>query len=369
LGDFNDDFNDPSKHLKNLLEINRLSQIVQATTRKTEDTSSILDLIITSSKDTIFHCEVRAPICSDHSVPTVKLKNKHPKELPFKRTIYDYSKLEIAHLLKELQKIDWSNIASIPSIDEAAETFSKLLFDVVNLCVPHKEINVRSNDAPWFNGTIDKMIQNKNKIHTQARDSDLPNDWALFRRTRNQLTDAIRNRKQEYLEELDDLASSDENIGTKKWWKIVKEFMAKKGNDTTEVPPIEFSNYIYYTSKEKSSVFNNFFIGQAQVDDNPNDPLPEVKYEVNQLAAISLTEHEVNVILQNLNPQKAIGPDKISNRILIASRSVITPALTTLFNRCLSDGIFPHIWKTAHVSPIHKKAVKTYVIIIVQYHC
>jgi hypothetical protein len=301
---------------------------------------------------------VRAPICSDHSVPVAKLKNQHNKERPFKRTIYDYSKLDIANLLSELQRIDWTAIVSLPSVDEAAAAFSKKLQEVTNICVPHKLISVRPNDAPWFNESIRKLIQNKDKVHNQAKTSDLPDDWALFRKTRNHLTQAIRDRKLGYLDELDDLASTDENIGTKRWWKIVKQFMTQKGYDTSEIPPIELNNYIYHTSKEKSTIFNDFFMSQSQVDDNLNDPLPQVKHETSELTHINLTENEVKEILKNLNPKKAIGPDSVSNKILIESRPVITPSLTYLFNRCLANERFPLIWKTAHVSPIHKKGRK-----------
>ena len=46
-------------------------------------------------------------------------------------------------------------------------------------------------------------------------------------------------------------------------------------------------------------------------------------------------------------------PDIIHNKLLIVD--IITEPLTILFNRCLNEGIFPNIWKIAHVTPLHKK--------------
>ena len=46
----------------------------------------------------------------------------------------------------------------------------------------------------------------------------------------------------------------------------------------------------------------------------------------------------------------------IHNKLLIATVDIITEPLTILFNRCLNEGIFPNIWKIAHVTPLHKKA-------------
>ena len=45
----------------------------------------------------------------------------------------------------------------------------------------------------------------------------------------------------------------------------------------------------------------------------------------------------------------------IHNKLLIATVDIITEPLTILFNRCLNEGIFPNIWKIAHVTPLHKK--------------
>ena len=45
----------------------------------------------------------------------------------------------------------------------------------------------------------------------------------------------------------------------------------------------------------------------------------------------------------------------IYNKLLIATVDIITEPLTILFNRCLNEGIFPNIWKSAHVTPLHKK--------------
>ena len=45
----------------------------------------------------------------------------------------------------------------------------------------------------------------------------------------------------------------------------------------------------------------------------------------------------------------------IHNKLLIATIDIIKEPLTILFNRCLSEGIFPSIWKIAHVTPLRKK--------------
>ena len=49
--------------------------------------------------------------------------------------------------------------------------------------------------------------------------------------------------------------------------------------------------------------------------------------------------------------------------------SGIWEPLTILFNLCLNEGIFPNIWKIAHVTPLHKKGSENYVTVIVLFRC
>ncbi len=61
--------------------------------------------------------------------------------------------------------------------------------------------------------------------------------------------------------------------------------------------------------------------------------------------------------LQLFDDGKAVGLDGISPKLLRLGASAITPSLTYMFNFSIKNGIYPNIWKTAKITPIHKKAV------------
>ena len=64
-------------------------------------------------------------------------------------------------------------------------------------------------------------------------------------------------------------------------------------------------------------------------------------------------------LLQNLDPNKAQGPDNIHGKILKnCSKSLATP-LAYLFNLSYTTGHIPSDWKLANVVPVHKKGSKT----------
>ena len=62
--------------------------------------------------------------------------------------------------------------------------------------------------------------------------------------------------------------------------------------------------------------------------------------------------------LSELDTTKACGPDKIPARLLKEYSEQIAPSLYCLFNHSLSIGQIPREWKSADVTPIHKKDSK-----------
>ena len=63
-------------------------------------------------------------------------------------------------------------------------------------------------------------------------------------------------------------------------------------------------------------------------------------------------------MIQNLNPNKAHVPDKISIRMIkICGKSLCKP-LEILFKSCIIKGAYPSEWKKANVVPVHKKGDK-----------
>ena len=64
---------------------------------------------------------------------------------------------------------------------------------------------------------------------------------------------------------------------------------------------------------------------------------------------------DIAKILQNVDPNKAHGHDKISICMLqLCSNSICKP-LELVFKQAMESGSFPSEWKKGNVVPIHKK--------------
>ena len=229
LGNFNYDFlNPPSQYLLNITAFNNLNQLITTPTRFTETTATCLDVILTQSTDLVRDVGVLPPICSDHSVPYVKLKTYTLRKNSFKRKIYSYSKLDHQKLNDDLKSQNLMQTVSSGDIHNAAKLFSEQLMSVASKCMPVKTITVCERDAEWVNEDIKRHRDKKNQAYKHAKSLDTEEAWRAFRKIRNEYTTAIRKRKVEYTNKLDQSISSSTNFGTKNWWKLVRSFFCQK---------------------------------------------------------------------------------------------------------------------------------------------
>ena len=63
--------------------------------------------------------------------------------------------------------------------------------------------------------------------------------------------------------------------------------------------------------------------------------------------------------LENLNQNKATGPDELPARVLKETEKQIAPIITQIFQQSYNTGKLPNDWLQALVTPIHKKSHKS----------
>ena len=78
------------------------------------------------------------------------------------------------------------------------------------------------------------------------------------------------------------------------------------------------------------------------------------------MSDISCTDPEIEILINSLNPNKATGPDNISNRMLKAVAKEISVPLSILFNRSFAEKVFANSLKVSNVLPLYKKDDKCF---------
>ena len=76
------------------------------------------------------------------------------------------------------------------------------------------------------------------------------------------------------------------------------------------------------------------------------------------LDTIAISQQSILDIIKSLNVNKAHGPDNISGRMIQLCGDKITLPLSIIFVNITNTGIFPTMWKSDNVTPIHKKDSK-----------
>ncbi|CAH2088841.1 unnamed protein product [Euphydryas editha] len=111
--------------------------------------------------------------------------------------------------------------------------------------------------------------------------------------------------------------------------------------------------------KEICELFSNYF--NSIFDEPSNVPvlyIGPIKGS-NTLSNIRITQVDILRKIAKLDPYKGAGPDGIPPILIKNCGKELCVPLLILFNASLQAGIFPSIWKTAHIVPIYKSGNKS----------
>ena len=104
-------------------------------------------------------------------------------------------------------------------------------------------------------------------------------------------------------------------------------------------------------------MLNSFFVSVfTPVGSNTIPPLQE--RTDNRLSHLVINREKITDLLENLNPNKAAGPDGIPPRILKELATELSSVIHRLFQLSIDSAYIPDDWKLAHITPLFKKGSK-----------
>ena len=118
------------------------------------------------------------------------------------------------------------------------------------------------------------------------------------------------------------------------------------------IPPLFHRNEYVTDFKKKAGLFNSFFVKQCSLISNSSELPLNLHYTSEKcLNTLNFSNNDTEKIIQNLDPNKAHGHDKISIRMIkICGKSICKP-LQLIFSQCIGTGSFPLEWKKSQCSP------------------
>ena len=107
-----------------------------------------------------------------------------------------------------------------------------------------------------------------------------------------------------------------------------------------------FNSYFYSVfTRETPSFSGDFDLSQSE----------------NNLRTIDISISEVFEAMNSLDPNKAMGIDKISPKVLKYCATSLCEPITYLYSQCLHFGYLPQEWRTHCITPIYKNGDKSIV--------
>ena len=182
------------------------------------------------------------------------------------------------------------------------------------------------------------------------------NDFILLQNTNQQLSDLIKNSKDEYNNRLS-LKLNNPKTSAKAYWTILKTLV--NGKKTPLIPPLLVNGTLVTDFLQKANIFNSFFSEQCTtIPTNSKIPNNPTFISNKRLDKLVFNIDDIVKIIQNLNPCKAHGHDGISIKMVQLSCVSIAKPLFLIFKNCFNASTFPAEWKKSNVIPIHKKGDK-----------
>ena len=366
IGDFNFNLlsnNDPqTDQYINFMHSLSLLPLITLPTRcvadKDSDTTnySLLDHIWTNilspSKSFVFEIAI-----TDH-FPIGTVFQTITGDTLFEVTFRDFSQERIDKLLSEADLIAF---AYNPEDDlhllhcQFYDWLTATLNEYFPIC--KKTIGAKCLNSPWLTKPIIRCINKKHRLFKLLKDGAI--DRSYFNNYRNKLTYLIKFSKSLHYNRLFNRAKN--NI--KDTWNIINKTLNR--TKTTQIKNLCINNKIVSDDSMICDAFNSYFVNIVKNiegastgghDVVTNDMLNNIPTVRNSAVFLDTDALEV---------QRAFSQLKNSNNLRMPTKflKLISPLISTtvsgLFNKCLAEGVYPDILKSAIVTPIFKTGSPT----------
>ena len=324
------------------------SQTINFPTRE----NRTLELFFTNRPSLVNRC-TPIPGISDHDTIAYiesNIKARYPK--PVKRKIYLWKRANMDHLKESMLSFvkDYMEEYGIETdINILWEKFETRCTELMEENIPSKMTSTRYSQ-PWINSEVKRLSQRKKRYYRRAKKSGKQRDWRNFNDIKKE---AQRVCQETYNNYISGMLEEDNSSNPKKFWSFIKS----KRADSSGVAPLRRDGTLFSDSNTKANILNDQFtsvFSRETTDEIPSkgdSPYPTVP-------DINITAPGVLKLLNNINPNKATGPDSIPGKLLKDLAQEISPALTLIFNASLHQGKIPSQWSKATVVPLFKKGDK-----------
>ena len=364
-GDFNIDLSSKARNINNYkcsFTSYGCNQLISSCTRFAPGNKpSLLDHIYSNICNNNIVGQTIISDFSDHFATTafvnINLKISHSSRKVVKRDFNNFNKtLFLADVSSSLH-----NINSLPSVNEQCNAFIDNIKLIVESNAPLKyTLFHKPKTPPWINKDINKLRVTKDKLFRKWLRKKTSLSRAIYVEARNKFSHAVVTSKNDFYSKL----FYDRTMDSRTLWKNINKVINYKTSGRPQISSLKDNDDNIITNPNLiSTMFNEYFVN---IGENLAKTIPDSKTTFNSLInsppcslfLTPITPHEIKDLINSLNVNKANPSSSIPTTLLKTASPVICHFLSSLFNNCIVNGVFPDILKIAEVLPLHKSGCK-----------
>ena len=358
LGDMNVNYlNKKSPNYKKLdffVRSNGLTQCISTTTRITDKTKSLIDLVISNSKFIKAAGTLEHHISDHQPIYVIHKKSRDQRQsAEFRGRSYKFDKTVFQNMLS---KVDWDKFYDLKDPDIVWEFLLTQITSILDKICPIRTFHIKNYRPDWMTTDLIEQLKDRDYFYKKPKRTGDKDAWNIAKFLRNSTNGNIRQAKRDFI--LKELKHNENNA--KKFWKTIKTVLPT-GNDGLNNDIMLKLGDNKIDRNNVASFINSFFINVGKLDKsgvpskrtlsddiNPHeDMIPYYLQEV--------MEREVFNVVKSINVSKSSGIDNISSLVIKTAFECLIPEITHMYNLSICTAKFPNTWKKALVVPIPKK--------------
>lgn len=338
-------FNPKSNKLLNTLNFCNLNQKSQVFNY----TDVMLDLVFSNEEFVV--CEVQTkyllvPIDTHHPALVFDVDCGNDDELIQlnEPALFKFWNADYSHINDVLTDCQWDQLLGNSNINEMTCIFYDKIYEIIDENVP--KINKNKKYPIWFTKSLIKVLKEKNKFHCKWKVYKNIRDYSTFSILRRRFKKLSNDCYTKYISLIEDNIVVD----IKSFWDYVK---SKKSNSCGLPTKLHLDDKQATTNDAIGDLFADYFRKVYEEKNFDVQSAPEDWYNIS-ISEIRVTPVEIFLLLEKLDPRKSCGPDLIPPLFLKRCAASLAYPVAILFNKSLSDAIFPDLWKKSFITPIYK---------------
>jgi exonuclease III len=212
-----------------------------------------------------------------------------------------------------------------------------------NFPIKTKKVHNKTLANPWITPELQRHIKKKNRLFAKKLKTKNEKDAQKYRDCKKDLETKLDESKCTYFK--DRLYNKSKTL--KQRWDTIRELINRKSNNS-QSSAINTHELGTHYSTVASTLFK-------KLPCIPKNRIPPVKKITNvSFNFDKITPEYITQLIDELDSSKGAGMDMIKVEIVKHCNGILTPHLTTLFNRFIEEGKYPTRFKTALCVPIIK---------------